>query len=708
MKLKQHRLAIAVQATIGILALSAGSLNACAADEGNAPVSAASSDTSTSGQAQFNPDSADGNATTTVNEKGSVTSKSVISRDALDSVGAQNAYDAIKNVPGVVDADTKNGATDDLQIRGIHLSSSSSYRVNGGWAPYSNIPLLEDKERIEALKGVGALVYGMAPPAGIIEMVTKRAMEKPIASLGLSFNQFGQFIAAADVGRKFGDRQQFGIRANLAGGVLQKGIEGAHGTREFGSVALDWAATDRLKFKFDVETYDQYVIEQTVISQLKPVKGVVPLPRLPDPTKLLSGPWAGYRTRGVNVLAGVHYQISDDWKVLAETGYSQADRVYRHLSRFTNYNLATGQGTEKITLVNDQVYTNKYAKVEAQNHKTFGAFTSTLNFGVDRYERDFNNPSTTVVNMSQNLYNPVALPAPGPTAPLTYAPQQSSDVGIYAYDKLDMFERFHLLGGMRHTTYHAENFQAHGETGNTTDVWSPAAGVVFDITPNTSVYASYMKALEETAQAPLGSANQFQILPPAKSTQAEAGIRATNIYGLSATLAYFRIDRANAIVDPVTNVFGIDGTVRFEGLESTATYNFYRDWTFNAGWTIMHAVQYSPDDKAINGLSPENTPKFAGNLSVTWHPHMLYGLSMTAGMMYTGVRPVNPQGQGTIPSVTLFSLAAGYRTTIANHRVAFNLSATNLFNRRYWSSAVNGDLGVGLERTIKGSVKIFF
>ena len=184
MKLKRHRLAIAVQATIGIMSLSAGVSSVCASELGNEPVAVASTDSTTSGQTPVKTASAVQTGDTVLNEKGSVTSKSVISRDALDSVNAQNAYDAVKNVPGVVDADTKNGATDDLQIRGIHLSSSSSYRVNGGWAPYSNIPLLEDKERIEALKGVGALVYGMAPPAGIIESVTKRAMAQPIASLG--------------------------------------------------------------------------------------------------------------------------------------------------------------------------------------------------------------------------------------------------------------------------------------------------------------------------------------------------------------------------------------------------------------------------------------------------------------------------------------------------------------------------------------------
>jgi outer membrane receptor protein involved in Fe transport len=33
---------------------------------------------------------------------------------------------------------------------------------------------LENKARVEVLKGVGALYYGFAPPSGIVNLVTKR------------------------------------------------------------------------------------------------------------------------------------------------------------------------------------------------------------------------------------------------------------------------------------------------------------------------------------------------------------------------------------------------------------------------------------------------------------------------------------------------------------------------------------------------------
>ena len=34
---------------------------------------------------------------------------------------------------------------------------------------------LENKERVEVLKGVGAIYYGYAPPSGVVNMITKRA-----------------------------------------------------------------------------------------------------------------------------------------------------------------------------------------------------------------------------------------------------------------------------------------------------------------------------------------------------------------------------------------------------------------------------------------------------------------------------------------------------------------------------------------------------
>ncbi|MCP2885525.1 TonB-dependent siderophore receptor, partial [Salmonella enterica subsp. enterica serovar Typhimurium] len=71
---------------------------------------------------------------------------------------------------------------------------------------------LENKERVEVLKGVGGLYYGFVPPSGIINLVTKRAGSTPVTALQFSTDDNGSFVTGVDVGRRFGSEGQFGAR----------------------------------------------------------------------------------------------------------------------------------------------------------------------------------------------------------------------------------------------------------------------------------------------------------------------------------------------------------------------------------------------------------------------------------------------------------------------------------------------------------------
>ena len=118
--------------------------------------------------------------------------------------------------------------------------------------------------------------------------------------------------------------------------------------------------------------------------------------------------------------------------------------------------------------------------------------------------------------------------------------------------------------------------------------------------------------------------------------------------------------------------------------------------------------QIAPDDPQINGKIAENTPTFGGNLSLTYSPEFVRGLSLTVGTTYIGKREINPEDQGTLPSVNLYNAGATYKTVIDDRPVAFNVSATNLLDTRYWSSSVNNQLGVGAPLTIRFGMKMEF
>ncbi|MDF6984491.1 TonB-dependent receptor plug domain-containing protein, partial [Escherichia coli] len=143
---------------------------------------------------------------------------------------------------------------DNLAIRGVTLENRTNFRFNGSMpmAALTAIPL-EDKERVEVLKGVSALYYGYTTPGGVVNLVTKRAGNTPVMTLGMQFDSNGSVVGTLDVGRRFGEDNQYGLRFNAAGGSLQSPTSGIDGTRQLAAVAFDWKVSSRLSLKADVE-----------------------------------------------------------------------------------------------------------------------------------------------------------------------------------------------------------------------------------------------------------------------------------------------------------------------------------------------------------------------------------------------------------------------------------------------------------------------
>jgi len=162
------------------------------------------------------------------------------------------------------------------------------------------------------------------------------------------------------------------------------------------------------------------------------------------------------------------------------------------------------------------------------------------------------------------------------------------------------------------------------------------------------------------------------------------------------------------VTDPVTNIFENNGDLEYKGAESTISYEISRRWTVNGAVQWLSAVQNSPLQPLINGLVPENTPKWLGNCSVTYRPALVEGLALTAGTSGVTKRPVNPQDQGYIPGYFLYTAGAGYTTRIAGHRAFFQLNVDNIGNLRYWNSVQTGTYGIGMDRTFKFNTKVDF
>ena len=124
-----------------------------------------------------------------------------VTRDVFELQGAAGIYDVLRNTAGVTRQQNGGDTFDQLVIRGIAVENRTNYRLNGSLAipNVSEIPM-ENKERVEVLKGASALYYGFTTPAGIVNLVTKRAGSTPVSTVGLGIDDKGSLQASADIG----------------------------------------------------------------------------------------------------------------------------------------------------------------------------------------------------------------------------------------------------------------------------------------------------------------------------------------------------------------------------------------------------------------------------------------------------------------------------------------------------------------------------
>lgn len=630
----------------------------------------------------------------------------VVTREVLELQGAAGLFDALRNTAGVTRQQNGGETWDQLVVRGIGVENRSNYRLNGSM-PVLNFGQIsmENKERVEVLKGASALYYGFTSPAGIVNLVTKRAGAQPVTSLGLVVDQYGTALATVDVGRRLGDAQQFGLRVNAAGGALGSYLNGVdNGNRGFASAAFDWRVTDRLTLKADLEFDHRKTTEQVGVALRTAVNGAITLPNPVDAKKPVGPDMAKFETSTRNAQVRADYALSDNWALTVEAGQSQVERD-RKLAIFSfanNAAVATGAGNIRGNIQTLQAQTDmlraelfgSFAALGVQHNLTLGA--TRTRYGQDPiYQQIY-----TVA--AQNLYNPVpitnvvygAVPTTATTAAL-----DTQDTGLYALDQIQLADQWQLMLGLRHSRYQSDQGTAHYDDSKTT----PMAALVYKLSPDLSVYTSYANGLEQGDTAPTGTANVGERLAPGVSKQKELGMRWRTAGGTLLSAALFHINRPGYYTN-TSNIYTANGEQNYTGIELATQGQLTRQlaWQTSAQWLD---AEFRNINASYNGKRPENTAKQTASAFLSYALASVPGLSVNGGAYYTGRRPVNDLNQAWLGGVTLYSLGARYATRLAGYQTSLQLNVDNLADKQYWAAG-GTRLAAGAPRTAKLTWKV--
>jgi iron complex outermembrane recepter protein len=655
---------------------------------------------------------------------------SVIPEEVLQAQQDQSLYGALRNTAGVTSSETSPTVYNNLSIRGIPVDNRDNYLLDGALPIVNLIDLpLEDKARVEALKGASALYYGFTAPSGIINLVMKRPTHTPFVDTTMFGDDNGGVGGHVDANDWWGI---FGARVNAVYAKVDSGIDFTQGHRALIAGAFDIRPSDRLLIELDLEHIEKTVPEPTVFLLVAPKSTAtnlypsISLPPLLNPSTNLGGGWMLNQAHEDNALTHVTYNFDPAWQLTFDGGTSLASRT-RRFSTFTATNLTTGAGTLSTTLQNGNQYRNYNGRLEVAGAFDTGPISHELVFGADKnVRRQFNatsthgvcpgpTPGSPGVTCLQNLFDPVPIPET-PLGPSVGATTQIDDVGYYVFENASYQDWVHVLAGARKEDYTESDVAPTDQVTFHATPTPISYGIVLKPKSWFSIYGTYIEGLESTAAAPITAVNAGVVLPAATSKQREGGIKVEPLPGLMFQAAYFDINRASTYVN-AANVYVEDGRAQYRGTELSLTGEITPQISIYASGLILSATQVSGAPTVIGktvvptavGKEIDNTPKQTWSLTGEYRfERMIPGLSVTGGVYYIGPRAVNNLDQAFVPGYTLFDAGFAYTKDLWSRPWTFRLNAENLANRRYWVSTSSLYLAEGPPSDIKFSLETRF
>jgi len=614
---------------------------------------------------------------------------SVYTSQQLRDGGAQNLSDVVKFDPAVGDAYNAEGYWDFLAVRGYRLDQRYNYRRDG--LPINaetKIPL-DNKERVEILKGASGMQAGTSAPGGLANFVVKRPLDAPLRSAFIEWRQPGTVTGAVDLSQRFGNDDAFGMRINAAAAHLDPMVRNSKGERQLAALAADWRAGPGTLLEAEVEWSHRSQPSQPGFSMLG---DVVPAPG--DPRLSLNNqPWSlPVVFDATTASLRWQQQLGSDWSFIAH-GATQRLRTDDRLafaygcSAEGNFDRYCSDGTYDLWDFRSEGERRRIDALDLSLHGKVdtGFVKHTLAFGVlrtrtrDRLPPEAFNPVGTG-NVSGTLFTP---PDPTTFGDTTLRDEDSTE--LYLRDAIAFDARWTAWLGVRHSRI---------DRGYTQSFTSPSVALSYAYMPDQMIYASWGRGVESAVVSNLPIyTNAGAVLPALQSRQIEIGLKgATDAFNWN--LAWFDITRpvtadagaCDATLLPTPScTTQFDGSDRHRGVEADLGWSG-GPWSLRAGAQWLRARREgSSVTPAANGLQPTNVPARTLKAQVAYDVAALPGLSLNAAAKVESSRMVLPDNSASIPGYSVVD--AGLRYAVksgAGTRWTWRAGIDNLLDKRAW------------------------
>ena len=605
--------------------------------------------------------------------------------------------DVVQYVPGITAHQGENNR-DQLVIRGN--STSADFFVNGVRDDVQYYRDLYNVDRVEALKGPNAMIFGRGGAGGVINRVEKEAGFQSLREVSLQGGMYGNKRVTADVDQPVNAHVAFRLN-----GMFER--------------------SGSFRNAVDLERYG--IAPSVTVAPSRQSKITLRYQYLHD-TRVADRGIPSFQGRPADVDVATYYGNPDDSHVKAHVNLGSATVEHRiggvmirNQTVFGDYdrfyeNFVPGVVSADQSQVSLSSYNNETARRNLFNQTDVTSIVSTgrvrhtllagTEFGrqlTDNFRNTgfFNNSATSIL-----------LPYGHPTiaTPVTFR-QGATDAdnhlrtnvaAAYGQDQIELSRYVQVIAGLRFDRF---DLQYHNNrTGDTLvrpdNLVSPRAGVVLKPIAPLSVYSSYSVSYVPSSGDQFSSLTTItQQVEPEKLRNYEVGAKWDAPGDLSLTTAVYRLDRTNTrSTDPNDPTRIIQtGSQRTNGYELGVNGRLTSAWGITGGYAYQDAFVSNATTAARAGAQvgqvPRHTLSLWNNYQV--HPRLAAGI----GIVHRSDMFAAIDDTVTLPGYTRVDAAAYVHLT---KQVRMQANVENIFDKRYYINAdSNTNISPGFPRTLR-------
>lgn len=660
---------------------------------------------------------------------------------ALNNTEARTLVDAVaKKDASVWQFGGESNTLTGLYFRGYQLDARQ-FSVNGLAGMYGTQGTASVQVgSAQLIKGASTAVNGMDPEgavSGSVNIETKKAADEGNRKIGLGWFSNNRAQGTFDLGQRFGENKEFGVRAN--------------GKLRHGDTPRDGYSEDNKEFALNADYRGEKVrvAFDSIYAKRKTNGGRARMQDIqnangrlfdaPDGKTNLLPSWNWQNTVGETNMLTFEWDAFDNAQITGGIGYNKA-RYYGTLISPTvcGTSGASDQtatcssanqyhtGTARLT---DQYFRTLSMNLTARGEFETGPVTHNWSTAFDRVIRQRktingsgNGTSKIEVKANENIANQLA--SFKADYPNSWAKTANLDANIKVNslalsDTLGFVDnkyRLTLGGRFQAVEYTDKKKLQSGDAKR----FSPMLMAAWVPQPDLVVYGNYMEDLEP-ADIKTDDSGETTMAKPRVSRQFEVGVR-KNWGDFVTTLNAFQIKRpgywrgntvksgsgtggaAGSTGGSTTGSAGSNsdfarykaqggtagdeqGMERSRGIEFNAYANLLNK-TLRPTLGLMYlqsTVKNYPNsrDMLVNGVQVAN-PRVIAKAGVEWDAPFAKGLTLNGNVSYFGKSYQDTKKQYAFPSYTLVDVGARYKTKLGKNTLTVSSSVENLFNKNYW------------------------